>query len=302
MFENLTAPRGLPSLNALRAFEAMARLGGATRAAAELNVTHSAVSRQVKALEASLGVRLFEGPKSALRLTSAGGELLAGLTPGFDALSEAVRRVRVRDSVTIAIHNSLAVKWLIPRLGDFERENTRLTLELSDLPVEAVRARQADLVVRLLDGPRLLEPDVHPLAENHIGVVFAEGLGDRLAELPRLVAASHLRGWVDWERITGLAIPHNRTRSLSHLHHVIDAAMSGLGSAVLPWVLVSEAVQNGELVAPWGFVPDGGRLVAVGSEQTSAAVRKTLQWLRTQAPDGPASPPDNAEPAFLDAG
>ena len=59
--------------------------GGATRAAAELHVTHSAVSRQVKALEASLGVRLFEGPRSRLQLTAAGRELLAGLTPGFDA-------------------------------------------------------------------------------------------------------------------------------------------------------------------------------------------------------------------------
>ena len=288
MFDNLTTARGLPSLNALRSFEAMARSGGATRAAAELNVTHSAVSRQVKALERSLGVRLFEGPRSGLRLTAAGRELLAGLTPGFDALNEAVRRVRVRASVTIAIHNSLAVKWLIPRLGEFERRHPDLTLELSDLPVEAVRARDADLVVRLLDGPRLLDADVHPLAENRIGVVVARGLEDRLAELPRLVAASHARGWRDWEQATGLAIPHDRTRSFSHLHHVLDATASGLGAAVLPWLLVADAVQSGELVAPWGFVPDGGKLVAVGSEHASAAVRRTVLWLRAQSAGGPA--------------
>jgi hypothetical protein len=137
VFEKLTTRRSLSSLNALRAFEAMARSGSATRAAAELNVTHSAVSRQVKALEASLGVRLFEGPRSVLRLTAAGRELLVGLTPGLVTINEAVRRVRVRSGVTIAIHNSLAVKWLIPRLGDFERRHPDLTLELSDLPVEA---------------------------------------------------------------------------------------------------------------------------------------------------------------------
>lgn len=267
----------------------MARLGGATRAAAELNVTHSAVSRQVKALEASLGMRLFEGPRSGLRLTAAGCELLAGLTAGFDALNEAVRRVRVRAGVTIAIHNSLAVKWLIPRLGDFERRHPDLTLELSDLPVEAVRARDADLVVRLLDGPRLLDPDVHPLAENRIGVVVVAGLEDRLAELPRLVAASHARGWTDWEQVTGLAIPCTRNRSFSHLHHVLDATVSGLGAAVLPWLLVADAVRSGELVAPWGFVPDGGQLVAVGSEDASAAVRRTVLWLRAQDAEEPAS-------------
>ncbi|MBU3969642.1 MAG: LysR family transcriptional regulator [Alphaproteobacteria bacterium] len=282
----------MPSLNALRAFEAMARLGSATRAAAELHVTHSAVSRQVKALEASLGVRLFEGPRSRLHLTAAGRELLAGLAPGFDALSEAVRRVRVRAGVTIAIHNSLAVKWLIPRLGDFERRHPDLTLELSDLPVEAVRARDADLVVRLLDGPRLLDPDVHPLAENRIGVVVAAGLEDRLAELPRLVAASHARGWMDWEKATGIAVSHDRTRSFSHLHHVLDATVSGLGAAVLPWHLVVDAVRSGELVAPRGFIPDGGQLVAVGSEHASAAVRRTILWLRAQGSGEPASSED----------
>lgn len=270
----------------------MARLGGATRAATELNVTPSAVSRQVKALEASLGVRLFEGPRSGLRLTAAGRELLAGLTPGFDALSEAVRRVRVRAGVTIAIHNSLAVKWLIPRLADFEMRHPDLTLELSDLPVEAVRARDADLVVRLLDGPRLLDPDVHPLAENRIGVVVAAGLEDRLAELPRLVAASHARGWTDWEQATGIAVPHDRTRSFSHLHHVLDATVSGLGAAVLPWHLVVDAVRSGDLVAPRGFIPDGGQLVAVGSEHASAAVRRTIVWLRAQGAGEPTSSGD----------
>lgn len=73
MFENLT---GRVSLNALRAFEAMGRTGQATAAGAELCVTHSAISRQVKALEARLGVRLFEGPKHQLRVTTAGRELL----------------------------------------------------------------------------------------------------------------------------------------------------------------------------------------------------------------------------------
>lgn len=265
----------------------MARLGGATRAAAELNVTHSAVSRQVKMLEASLGVRLFEGPKSGLRLTASGQELLAGLTPGFEALGEAVRRVRMRASITIAVHNSLAVKWLIPRLSDFERRHPALTIELLDLPVEAVRARDADLVVRLLDGPRLADPDVHRLAENRVGVVIAKGLEDQMAERPRLASTSHARGWADWEQATGLRLAHGRTRSFSHLHHVLDAALSGLGSAVLPWLLVADAVRKGDLVAPWGFVADGGQLVAVGSEHSSAAVRQAILWLREEAARSP---------------
>lgn len=106
MFENLTPRGSLPSLNGLRAFEAMGRTGSATRAAAELHVTHSAVSRQVKALEAALGVRLFEGPKHRLRLTEAGQTLLAGLTSGFDTLAAAVRQVRERETVRLAVHRA----------------------------------------------------------------------------------------------------------------------------------------------------------------------------------------------------
>src|SRR5690242_17268994 len=85
MFENLTSGP-LPSLNALRAFEAVARTGRVTLAAEELHVTHSAVSRQVKALERSLGVRLFSGPKNRLELTAAGRELLPQLTEAFDQI------------------------------------------------------------------------------------------------------------------------------------------------------------------------------------------------------------------------
>ena len=110
MFENLTPRTALPSLNALRAFEAMGRTGSATRAAAELNVTHSAISRQVKALEAAVGVRLFEGPKHQLRLTVRGEALRTGLGAGFDTLTEAVRAVRDAAEVHLAIHQSLAVK------------------------------------------------------------------------------------------------------------------------------------------------------------------------------------------------
>lgn len=168
MFENLTPRTALPSLNALRAFEAMGRTGSATRAAAELNVTHSAISRQVKALETGLGVRLFEGPKHQLRLTARGVALRTGLGTGFDALTAAVRAVRDAADVHLAIHQSLAVKWLIPRLAAFERDCPSIVLHLTDLAPTATRQRGADLMVRYLDGPALNDPGVERLAENRM--------------------------------------------------------------------------------------------------------------------------------------
>ena len=82
--------RHLPSLNALRAFEAAGRHRRMTLAAGELNVTHSAISRQVQHLEDTLGVALFEGPKHKLELTAAGARLLAGLTVAFEQMDAAV--------------------------------------------------------------------------------------------------------------------------------------------------------------------------------------------------------------------
>ena len=291
MFQNLTARR-LPSLTGLRAFEAMGRLGGATRAAQELNVTHSAVSRQVKALERTLGVRLFEGPKSRLVLTAEGQTLLAGLSPGFDALHDAVRSVQPAPEVRIAIHASLAVKWLIPRLADFEAQHPGIVLELSDLPVDAVRARDADLVLRLLDAKGVQGAAATVLGENRIGLVVAPSLGDRADSLTQLVSASHPQGWRDWQAATGRAPSQGSRRTLSHLHYVLDAALSGMGAAVLPWLLVADAVEAGRLAAPYGFIADGGYVVALNmTSDTSVAVRKTTSWLRDQAAETMAASP-----------
>ncbi len=285
MFENLTSRTALPSLNALRAFEAMGRTGSATRAAAELNVTHSAISRQVKALESALGVRLFEGPKHQLRLTVRGEALRAGLGAGFDTLTEAVRAVRDAAEVHLAIHQSLAVKWLIPRLGAFERDCPGIALHLTDLAPTATRQRGADLMVCYLDGPGLKDSGVVRLAENRIGPVCTPALaaGD-LSTAPRLAARTRANAWAEWSRLTGHAEPRGPTRTLTHLHFVLDAASAGLGVAVLPWIIVAEDIAAGRLVAPFGFAADGGALAAIRSGgETGRAARTVIRWLGEQA-------------------
>ncbi|MDB5420787.1 MAG: LysR family transcriptional regulator, partial [Brevundimonas sp.] len=226
----------------------------------------------------------FEGPKSRLVLTAEGQTLLAGLSRGFDALHDAVRSVQPAPEVRIAIHASLAVKWLIPRLADFEARHPGIVLELSDLPVDAVRARDADLVLRLLDAEALPGAAATVLGENRIGLVVAPSLVDRMDSLTRLISASHPQGWRDWQAATGRAQSQAPGRTLSHLHYVLDAALSGVGAAVLPWLLVADAVEAGQLVAPFGFVPDGGLIVALSTDaEAGLAVRRTISWLQAQA-------------------
>ncbi|WEK57129.1 MAG: LysR family transcriptional regulator [Candidatus Brevundimonas phytovorans] len=295
MFENLTPGAALPSLNALRAFEAMARTGSATLAGAELNVTHSAVSRQVKALEAQMGVRLFEGPRHALSLTRAGRDLLPGLTVAFDGVAAAVARARsAGQDLHVAVNASLSVKWLIPRLADFGRRHPEIRVHLVDLAPHAVSHRGADVVLRLLDPERIAALKAEVVIANAVGPVIAPALagGDARAAVlnaPRLTARTHPAGWKDWSALSGQTSTATSERPVAHLHFVLDAALSGWGAAVLPWALAAEAVTDGRLLAPFGFSADGGAVAAIpGAGEPSRARRAFVRWLADQ---GRAMPP-----------
>ncbi len=299
MFENLTPGAALPSLNALRAFEAMARTGSATLAGAELNVTHSAVSRQVKALEAQMGVRLFEGPRHALSLTRAGRDLLPGLTAAFDGVAAAVARARSEgQDLHLAVNASLSVKWLIPRLADFGRRHPEIRVHLVELAPHAVSHRGADVVLRLLDPERIKTLKAERIIPNAVGPVIAPSLAGedpRAAVLnaPRLTARTHPSGWKDWAALSGHRSTATSERPVAHLHFVLDAALAGWGAAVLPWALAAEAVADGRLLAPFGFSADGGAVAAIpGAGEAPRARRAFVRWLVEQ---GRAIPPAPSE-------
>lgn len=290
MCENLTSRTPLPSLNALRAFEAMARTGSATLAGAELNVTHSAISRQVKALEEQLGQPLFQGPRHALRLTPAGQALLPALTTGFDQMAHAVSRLRAEaQDLYVAVNASLSVKWLIPRLASFNRLHPDIHLHLVELPPHATQMRGADLLIRLLPHDQIERLKALPLMANRFGPVMMpceDGADARqiCLEAPRLVSRTHAEGWGQWAELSGLSLPRAPERPMAHLHFALDAALGGWGAAVLPWVIVAEAVQEGHLIAPFGFIDNNSAVCAIlGSGPETRARRLFLFWLKAEA-------------------
>jgi DNA-binding transcriptional LysR family regulator len=257
VFDNLTG-KTLPSLNAMRAFEAMARTGRATLAAEELHVTHSAVSRQVKALEAALGVRLFQGPKHRLTLTAAGQDLLPALSGAFDQIATAVRRLKSDgEDLHVAVNASLAVKWLIPRLGDLAARNPEIRLHLEDLPSQATTHRGADAIVRITPASRLSDPLVTAFIQNHTGPVMTPALARRFAAdplaAPRLSAQSHPQSWAIWAAVAGFELAPAPEQPFAHVHFALDAALAGLGVAIMSWPLVADEIAEGRLVAPLGF-------------------------------------------------
>ncbi len=295
MFDNLTS-KTLPSLNALRAFEAMARTGRATLAAEELNVTHSAVSRQVKALEAQLRVRLFQGPKHRLELTAAGRQLAPALGHAFDEIAGAVRNLRSDgEDLHLAVNASISVKWLIPRLPAFAARHPGIRLQLEELAPHATSHRGAQAVMRIAPAARLSDPLVTPFIPNHIGPVMTPAMAERYAgdplAAPRLAAQSHPQGWAIWAAVAGHELPPAPEQPFPHGHFAIDAALAGLGVVVASWPLVANEITEGRLVAPLGFrrAESAFALIAAPGVE-SRALGALRRWLVAEGAETPAPP------------
>jgi DNA-binding transcriptional LysR family regulator len=291
-------PRKLPSLNALHAFEAAARLESVTRAASELHVTHGAVSRQIKALEGELGKALFKREGRGLALTPAGARLRDATGAAFQQLEESwsdLRRDSAPSALVLGCPGSVLARWVIPRLP-------RLSLELHDLKLHLV-VHEGDFDARLsgLDVALLLaEPpfneawQVHELAAERIGPVVSpryagyDSLGERppaalLGEV-LLHTNSRPQAWPAWAASNGLqAGDLSFGAGFEHLYYLLEAAVAGLGVAIAPQPLVSEDLNSGRLVAPWGFVEAPGRwgLCARRSE-TDARIVRLAEWLRRE--------------------
>jgi DNA-binding transcriptional LysR family regulator len=294
------ARRPLPSLKALQAFEAFARLGSMTAAAEALFVTHGAVSRQIKALEAQLGAPLIAGPRHRLALTPAGRALAGALGSAFDVIAAALPGAERRQELVVSCLGTLAMKWLIPRLPSFLDRHPALTVRIqeSHLPADfsdgAVHA-----AIRIEDGrPR---PGVKALAfmdHSHGPVLSPERLAetgrdpDRLLALPRLHSETFRPAWEQWAATAGLALPPaSLERSFEHNSYMLEAAAAGLGIAVAPFAFAQSDLERGRLVAPWGFAPVAARYVFL---RPAAADNRAAEafgaWLREEGRRAPRPP------------
>lgn len=291
----------LPPLNALRAFEAAARLGHLGLAGAELHVTHGAVSRQIRQLETHLGVPLFERDGRGLRLTPAGRELQVAVAAAFARIRDAASAVR-RDSVgaplVLGCPGSLLARWVIPRMERLARELPDLTLHLS------AREDGFDASLAGLDAALLLAeapwPDawqVVELAPERIGPVVAPRLADevglreadpaRLLDQPLLHTASRPQAWPAWAATEGLDPTRLRMGiGFDHLYYLLEAALAGIGVAIAPQPLVAEDLAAGRLLAPWGFGETGGTwLLATRRGHADARFERLANWFHRELVD-----------------
>ena len=287
--------RPLPSLNALRAFEAAARLGSVSQAAGELHVTHGAVSRHIRALEDALGRPLFvrDGRRLALtadghRLRDSAGEAFGVLQAGWTALQRGPRAA----ALVLGCPGSLLARWVIPRLERLAADLPDLTLHLS-AQVGSIDLAAAGLDAALLLGeaPWPAGWQVWPLAPERIGPVLSprharfaalrDGPPRALLDEPLLHTASRPQAWPRWLASQQLAdAPHLGT-GFDHLTYLLEAAVAGLGVAIAPRELVQADLDSGRLVAPWGFADTGGTWALCAARgNPDARIPLLADWLR----------------------
>lgn len=262
-----TFRRQLPPLNALRAFEAAARLGSFKDAAAELAVTHGAISRHIRLLEDWLGPpALFTRLNRRVVLTPTGVALLAETGPALDRMSTAAERHRARGGKAqpaVLRVNALAtfsLRWLLPRLAQFRDRHPEIEVRLStsNAPVDTL-SETYDVIIR--GGPDTFYGfTCHPFLIERRLPVCSPALLQRtplsdVADLRShtLIHASTLpRVWPDWFAAAGEPdLEPASSLTLDHFYLTIQAALDGLGVAMGPTALVVDDIAAGRLVTPF---------------------------------------------------
>lgn len=282
----------LPPLSTLRAFEAVARLGSVSRAAAELGRTHGAVSKQLRALHQHAGLALFDKVGTGLRPNSAGVRLAAAVGEALDTLAQRYADV-VREARSPAVHVacsvSFAMGWLAPRLPAFSAAHPEVRLRLSMTSAREMREeRDADLTI-LWDRSAHARADqarAIRLADSTFGVVAAPGYPARLSDstltAPRRILHDHTsRAWDAWSSATGLDVMAQSSMSFPHTHLCLGAAAGGMGIAIAERRLAAGEIAAGRLVAVGDFVPfpDGFAAIPHRTRGLTPETRLFLDWL-----------------------
>ena len=291
----------MPSLSALRAFEAAARVGSFQGAAEALRLTPSAVSHQIRLLELEFGQPLFLRRHRRVELTEAGRTLQTYVTRGFDELrrgAAALRQDRRAATLRVSAAGAFAATFLAPRIVDFEHRHPGLILRLElnqslvDFDVDSV-----DVGIRLgfAVAPNLFSEVVLAFSAGPVCTpLVAEGLKttDDLAAAPRISISQDPRGWRAWFRAAG----HGEATEGREVWHdnlltAIQAAVDGVGVVLAPLPLVAHHVQAGRLVRPFPTTvrsKQSYRLVCRRGEEDLPKIARFRKWLKRELADAAA--------------
>jgi LysR family glycine cleavage system transcriptional activator len=281
-----------PPLASLRAFAVAGRLQSLRDAAAELGVTPSAISHQVRNLEAWVGATLFERGVRHVRLTAQGAALSDALARAFDTIDVAIDRARresLASTLKVATLPLFASTWLAPRLARFEVEHPELSLAIhTDARVYDLGAGEADVAIRNTEAP---SPGLyaHKLLDLRATPLCAPALARRISDPADLTETTLIglsigrAGWPDWLARAGVSdLKPRRTLTVDTIPEAIEAAVQGRGVILGLLPLIWDAPAAGQLVAPFQTPPQeaGAYFVMCRREdRAKPIVRAFVDWL-----------------------
>lgn len=299
----MVALRGLlSSANPLFVFEAVARLGGFTAAASELNVTQPAVSRALGRLERDLGCRLIERSREGIRLTAEGQILGLAVSRGFRSVEDAIRQIRAprngQEAVTLSVSSGFAAHWLMPRLASLQTQfpNVDLRFQLVSGRLEGV-VNSVDLGMRFTtaDDPHhqcwpFVPEELVPVCSP--AYLTTHGALDRERGAERQTLIDHSQAGMRWPSFRQhLRLPDtlpNASLEFSDYAVVVQAAMLGQGVSIGWTSVVSYAIRLGQLVPACRRAFMTGRqlhVVAPKDAKLSPAAQAIRDWMLAEMAD-----------------
>jgi DNA-binding transcriptional LysR family regulator len=300
----------LPSISMLASFDAAARSGSVSEAAKELNVTHGAVSRQIHALENQLGVKLFRRSPRGLELTDVGKRYAGEVRSVIGTLQSASLKI-VTDpkgcTIDLAVLPTFGTRWLIPRLPDFLDRHPEITVNFVSLVGLAPNAASGiDVAISYdrsswpgAESEFLIGQRAIPVCSPSMLTGKDEDSPSLLQRLPLLALRSRPRAWADWFAQGSMAFPvDNVTMECEQVAALTQAAVAGLGVALLPPFLISAELERRQLVQLSSRPTDwqiGYHLVTPRSRSDYKPVVAFREWLFTKVA-GEALSDGHAEP------
>ncbi|WP_272004390.1 LysR family transcriptional regulator [Roseovarius sp. ZX-A-9] len=288
--------RFLPSIASLRAIEALDRLGSATAAAEALALSQSAVSRQLQTLEEQLGVSLIRREGRGMSLTPQGTDYAGEIRSALGQIAQASMKAALNPaggSVSLAILPTFGMRWLVPRLPDFARVHPEVTINLSTrFKAFNFAAEGFDAAIHFgqRDWPGTDAIQLRPEAVIAVcapALIAGRAPADArdLLALPLLHIETRPEAWPAWFAAHGVAAQRVAGTVHDQFSTITQAALHGLGVALLPDYLAEQDLATGRLVTAWGGVtpsPGAYWLVWPESKAEDTALVKFRDWISGQ--------------------
>lgn len=276
-----------PSLDDLLALDALARLGTMHKAGKELALTHGAISRRIARLSDTLGVPITQADGRGVRLTESGHKLAQATRKSLSILETTVKQLAEEgsyQSIIVSCERSIAARWLIPRLSDFQKKFPEDSIHLSVGGGSLNFEREGiDLALRRIDFPLNPAWQTMPLVAEAMGPVMAPTMVANFKEENYLALGSKSRqeGWEKWLQANPEQPKPYDIQFFDHHFLVAEAAIGGLGIGLVPQLVAIDAVTNKQLLAPCGFQPDGSSYKLISQAKTKEAkhLKNFKEWL-----------------------